>query len=82
MEQEHAPNQPSFAMLTASASVEMRPAWAQTSRTNLAYGTGRLPANQNQVGWQPIAGPGAPGEQRPMSTTLRSLHQRIVRGEA
>ena len=82
MEQQHAPTEPSFAAMTATSTVDKRPAWARNSRTTLAYGTGRLPSHQHQLGWQPIAGPGALGEQRPMSSTLRSLHQRIVRGEA
>ena len=82
MEQQHAPTEPSFADMTASSSVNKRPVWARNSRTTLAHGTGRLPAREHQLGWQPIAGPGSLSEQRPMSTTLRSLHQRIVRGEA
>lgn len=82
MEQETAPNIARFEDLVASRSAYHVPVWATNTRTALAHGTGRLPAKRSQNGWQPVAGPGSPTMQRTMTPSMRSLHQRIVRGEA
>ena len=82
MEQETAPTFARFADLVASQRQPHVPAWAINSRTTLAHGTGRLPIQRHQNGWQTVAGPGSANMQRSMTPSMRSLHQRIVRGEA
>lgn len=82
MEQETAPTIARFEDLVASHSGSHVPGWATKTRTTLAHGTGRLPAQRSQIGWQPVAGPGSPTMKRTMTPSMRSLHQRIVRGEA
>ena len=56
--------------------------WAADSRTTLAHGSGRLPVQAQQIGWQPVAGPGSASSARPLSTSIQSLRRRVVRGEA
>ena len=71
-----------FANMIASATHPPTPEWAQNSRTTLAHGSGRLPVQAQQIGWQPLAGPGSAPEARPLSTSMQSLRRRVVRGEA
>ena len=61
---------------------EESPAWTKTSRTVFAYSSGRMPNSASQVAWQPFAGAGSVPAPRTMTKSMRSLHQRIVRGEA
>jgi hypothetical protein len=82
MEQHTAPQETRFDELTPSCQVARIPTWAMDSKTTLAHGYGRLPENLAHVGWQPVAGPGSAQVQRSMTPSMRSLHQRIVRGEA
>jgi hypothetical protein len=82
MEQPNLPTNQRFADMVASAPGRTTPVWAKNSRTTLAHTTGRLPERAKQIGWQPFAGPGAAPSARPMSTSMRSLRRRVVRGEA
>ena len=71
-----------LADVLASGTNRAMPEWAADSRTNLAHGSGRLPAQAQQIGWQPVAGPGSAPAARPLSTSIQSLRRRVVRGEA
>ncbi|HJM55305.1 MAG TPA: hypothetical protein QGI72_03575 [Poseidonia sp.] len=71
----------SFEEMIASTS-QAAPKWTKNARTVLAYSSGRLPSNTEQITWQPIAGAGSSPGPIKMSESMRSLHQRIVRGEA
>ncbi|RJU99660.1 MAG: hypothetical protein DWC10_01715 [Candidatus Poseidoniales archaeon] len=71
-----------FADLVPSTQSEAVPVWAKNSRTTLAHGTGRLPAKNDQLGWQPVAGPGSPQRPHRMTPSMDSLRKRMVRGEA
>lgn len=82
MEQARTSNEPTFERLIASTTQNRIPAWATKSRTALAHGSGSLPVAKGNTGWQPIAGPGSAHDRRPMTPSMRSLRQRIVRGEA
>jgi len=82
MEQPNLPKNLRFADLVASTTATATPGWARNSQTALAYGTGRLPENANQLSWQPLAGPGTATVKSGLSTSMQSLRQRIVRGEA
>ncbi len=82
MEQQHESKEPSFSDMIATTTSTAPPQWARKSRTQLAYGTGRLPQGCQQIGWQPYAGPGSAPAPHVMTPSMRSLHQRVVRGEA
>jgi len=82
MEQPNLPKRERFADLVASTTATATPGWARKSQTTLAYGTGRLPEHAKQIGWQPLAGPGTALVKPALSTSMQSLRQRIVRGEA
>ena len=82
MEQTQCIESLSFAELIASSDDACTPSWATNSRTTLAFGAGRLPEHSKQIGWQPVAGPGSVAVQPSMSSSMQSLRQRIVRGEA
>ena len=82
MEQPNLPKKERFADLVATTADHATPGWARNSQTNLAYGTGRLPQHAKQIGWQPLAGPGAATVKPALSNSMQSLRQRIVRGEA
>jgi hypothetical protein len=82
MEEQNTPNNPTFERLIASTTQDRTPAWAVKSRTTLAHGSGTLPVAKGNIGWQPLAGPGSVQHRRPMTPSMRSLRQRIVRGEA
>ena len=82
MEQTNHLEKLSFADLVAASDDACTPAWATNSQTTLAFGTGRLPQHAKQIGWQPVAGPGSVAVKPSMSTSMQSLRQRIVRGEA
>lgn len=82
MEEQTESKEPSFSDMTATTSSATQPLWARGSRTQLAYGTGRLPQRSQQISWQPYAGPGATPTPHVMTPSMRSLHQRVVRGEA
>ena len=82
MEQPTIANNMRFADLIASTPTKATPAWAAERQTRLAHGTGRLPQHVKQIGWQPLAGPGSPAVKPSMSSSMQSLRQRIVRGEA
>lgn len=82
MEQPPESKEPSFSDMIASTASATQPSWARGSRTQLAYGTGRLPQGSQQISWQPYAGPGAAPTPHLMTPSMRSLHQRVVRGEA
>ena len=71
-----------FEDLNSSTSIRTQPAWSKKSRTVLSHPTGRLPAHSQQITWQPLAGAGSSPTPRAMTNSMRSLHQRIVRGEA
>ena len=68
--------------MLASGANRATPEWAVDSRTTLAHGSGRLPVQAQQIGWQPVAGPGSAPSDRPLSTSIQSLRRRVVRGEA
>lgn len=72
----------SFEDMISTTNYRTPPAWAKKSRTVLAHPTGRLPSHSQQITWLPLAGAGSSPAPRPMSNSIRSLHQRIVRGEA
>ena len=71
-----------LADMLASGTNRATPEWAADSRTTLAHGSGRLPVQAQQIGWQPVAGPGSAPSARPLSTSIQSLRRRVVRGEA
>ena len=71
-----------FGDLVATTTSTPTSGWAKGSRTNLAYGTGRLPEHARQIRWQPVAGPGSAPSPEHLSPSMQSLRRRIVRGEA
>ena len=72
----------SFASLIPSTQTNPVPAWAKNITSVLAHGDGRLPEHVDQLGWQPVAGPGAPVQGRQMTSSMELLRKRMVRGEA
>ncbi|MDA8749910.1 hypothetical protein N9M68_07255 [Candidatus Poseidonia alphae] len=76
------PQKITFEDMISSTHQQKQPVWSQKSRTVLAHPSGRLPIQARQITWQPLAGAGSSPSPRPMSNSMRSLHQRIVRGEA
>ena len=82
MEEQNLSQNLRFADMTATSTRSNVPAWAKNSQTPLAYGTGRLPMHARQIGWQPVAGVGAAPAPSHLSSSMRSLRRRIVRGEA
>lgn len=82
MQEPPKPQRIHFEDMISSTNLRTPPAWAKKSRTVLAHPTGRLPSHSKQITWQPLAGPGSSPTPRPMNNSMRSLHQRIVRGEA
>ena len=82
MEQPNLSEHLRFADMVASTTEHTEPTWVKNSQTHLAHATGRLPQKTEQIGWQPIAGPGAASTKAPLSRSMQSLLQRIVRGEA
>lgn len=82
MEQQPESKEPSFSDMIATTTSPTIPVWVRRSRTHLAYGTGRLPQSSQGISWQPFAGPGSSPIPHVMTPSMRSLHQRVVRGEA